>query len=92
MAYGHPRVKSHVPLKNVPNLITTTRVSEAIRLIDGAWRQNGIQHPRIAECGLCGRRDHRPFRFRCRSRLARQLDAALAGIDRITNDWNDHGI
>ncbi len=51
------RVTSHVALKDVPSLITTPRVIEAIGLIDGALRQSGIARPRIAVCGLnphCG--------------------------------------
>ena len=51
------RVTSHVALKDVPSLITTPRVIEAIGLIDSALRQSGIERPRIAVCGLnphCG--------------------------------------
>jgi 4-hydroxythreonine-4-phosphate dehydrogenase len=51
------RVTSHVALKDVPSLITTPRVIEAIGLINTALRQSGVEEPRIAVCGLnphCG--------------------------------------
>jgi 4-hydroxythreonine-4-phosphate dehydrogenase len=51
------RVTSHVALGDVPSLITTPRVIEAIRLINTALRQSGVEQPRIAVCGLnphCG--------------------------------------
>ncbi|MGH9356090.1 MAG: 4-hydroxythreonine-4-phosphate dehydrogenase PdxA, partial [Terriglobia bacterium] len=51
------RVTSHVPLRDVPGLITPARVIEAIDLIDGMLRRSGIEEPRIAVCGLnphCG--------------------------------------
>jgi 4-hydroxythreonine-4-phosphate dehydrogenase len=51
------RVTSHVALKDVPSLITTPRVMEAIGLINTALRQSGVEQPRIAVCGLnphCG--------------------------------------
>src|ERR1700730_4510977 len=46
------RVTSHVALKEVPSLITTPHVIEAIGLIDTALRQSGVEQPRIAVCGL----------------------------------------
>ncbi len=45
-------VTMHVALKEVPALITPTRVREAIDLIDHALRRAGIATPRIAVCGL----------------------------------------
>jgi 4-hydroxythreonine-4-phosphate dehydrogenase len=51
------RVTSHVALKDVPGLISTARVIEAIVLINTALRQSGVERPRIAVCGLnphCG--------------------------------------
>lgn len=51
------RVTSHMPLRDVPKLITKTRVIEAIKLIDGALRQSGLEQPRIGVCGFnphCG--------------------------------------
>lgn len=51
------RVTSHMALKDVPQFITAARVIEAIRLIDSALCQSGIEHPRIAVCGFnphCG--------------------------------------
>ena len=51
------RVTSHVPLRDVSDLITIPRVIEAIGLINIALRKCGVQRPRIAVCGLnphCG--------------------------------------
>jgi 4-hydroxythreonine-4-phosphate dehydrogenase len=51
------RVTSHVALRDVPGLITSARIIEAIRLVNDAVRQSGIEQPRIAVCGLnphCG--------------------------------------
>ena len=51
------RVTSHVALRDVPDLITSPRVIEAIELIDGMLRRSGIEEPRIGICGLnphCG--------------------------------------
>jgi 4-hydroxythreonine-4-phosphate dehydrogenase len=46
------RVTSHVPLKEVPSLITEDRIIEAIRLIDTELKRSGVARPRIAVCGL----------------------------------------
>jgi 4-hydroxythreonine-4-phosphate dehydrogenase len=51
------RVTSHMALKDVPAFVTQDRVMEAIRLIDGALKQSGVERPRIAVCGFnphCG--------------------------------------
>jgi 4-hydroxythreonine-4-phosphate dehydrogenase len=51
------RVTSHAALRDVPSLITTPRVIEAIGLINAALHQSGVEQPRIAVCGLnphCG--------------------------------------
>lgn len=51
------RVTSHVALKEVSALVTTSGVAQAIGLIDTAVRQSGVDRPRIAVCGLnphCG--------------------------------------
>lgn len=51
------RVTSHVALREVPSLVTTSGVVQAISLIHTGVRQSGIQRPRIAVCGLnphCG--------------------------------------
>jgi 4-hydroxythreonine-4-phosphate dehydrogenase len=51
------RVTSHMALKDVPQFITRERVMEAIRLIDRALKQSGLERPRIAVCGFnphCG--------------------------------------
>lgn len=46
------RVTSHVALSEVSGLLTPQRVAEAIELIAGVLRQNGVTRPRIAVCGL----------------------------------------
>jgi 4-hydroxythreonine-4-phosphate dehydrogenase len=46
------RVTSHVPLREVADLITTDAVRSAVHIIDGALRRAGIAKPRIAVSGL----------------------------------------
>lgn len=46
------RVTSHVPLREVPDLITTDAVRASISLLDGLLREAGIERPRIAVCAL----------------------------------------
>ena len=46
------RVTSHVPLRQVADLISARAVREAVQIIDGALRQAGIAAPRIAVSGL----------------------------------------
>jgi 4-hydroxythreonine-4-phosphate dehydrogenase len=46
------RVTSHVPLREVADLITPERVRDAVVLIDGALRAAGKEAPRIAVAGL----------------------------------------
>jgi 4-hydroxythreonine-4-phosphate dehydrogenase len=45
-------VTTHVPLSQVPALVTRKRVLEVIKLTDEAMRALGIQKPRIAVAGL----------------------------------------
>jgi 4-hydroxythreonine-4-phosphate dehydrogenase len=46
------RVTSHVPLREVADLITQSAVHDAVRIIDGALKRAGIDQPRIAVSGL----------------------------------------
>ena len=46
------RVTSHVPLREVADLITQEAVREAVHLIAGTLRNAGIARPRIAVAGL----------------------------------------
>lgn len=46
------RVTSHVPLREVADLITQASVADAVHIIDGALRRSGIARPRIAVSGL----------------------------------------
>ncbi len=46
------RVTSHVPLKEVSNLLTADKVADAIRMITEALRATGNARPRVAVCGL----------------------------------------
>jgi 4-hydroxythreonine-4-phosphate dehydrogenase len=45
-------VTSHVPLKDVPRLLTRSRIAATIRLANEGARALGIARPRIAVCGL----------------------------------------
>jgi 4-hydroxythreonine-4-phosphate dehydrogenase len=46
------RVTSHVPLREVADLITQESVRDAVHIIDRALRRSGIPRPRIAVSGL----------------------------------------
>jgi 4-hydroxythreonine-4-phosphate dehydrogenase len=46
------RVTSHVPLKEVSNLLSSQKVFESIWMISNALKAAGKQKPRIAICGL----------------------------------------
>jgi 4-hydroxythreonine-4-phosphate dehydrogenase len=46
------RVTSHVPLREVADLISARAVRDAVHIIDGALRQSGVAAPRIAVSGL----------------------------------------
>jgi len=46
------RVTSHVPLKEVSNLLSSQKVFESIGMISNALKAAGKQQPRIAVCGL----------------------------------------
>jgi len=46
------RVTSHVPLREVADLITEEAVRDAVHILDGALRRSGIAQPRIAVSGL----------------------------------------
>jgi 4-hydroxythreonine-4-phosphate dehydrogenase len=46
------RVTSHVPVREVADLITPQAVDDAVRIIDKALRRAGIARPRIAVSGL----------------------------------------
>lgn len=46
------RVTSHVPLRDVADLITEASVRDAVHILDGALRRAGIAQPRIAVSGL----------------------------------------
>jgi 4-hydroxythreonine-4-phosphate dehydrogenase len=46
------RVTSHVPLRDVADLLTAEKVAEAIGMLDDAQRRAGIASPRIGVCGL----------------------------------------
>jgi 4-hydroxythreonine-4-phosphate dehydrogenase len=46
------RVTSHVPLREVADLITPEAVRDAVHIIDRALRSSGIARPRIAVSGL----------------------------------------
>lgn len=46
------RVTSHVPLREVADLITVQGVRDGVLIIDQALRQSGIEKPRIAVSGL----------------------------------------
>ncbi len=46
------RVTSHVPLKEVSELLTADKVADAIRMITEALRATGNARPRVAVCGL----------------------------------------
>ena len=43
---------THIPIAKVAAMITTDRIAETIVLADRACRAMGIEHPRIAVCGL----------------------------------------
>ena len=46
------RVTSHVPVREVADLITPQAVADAVHIIDAALRRAGIARPRIAVSGL----------------------------------------
>jgi 4-hydroxythreonine-4-phosphate dehydrogenase len=46
------RVTSHVPLREVADLITPQSVADAVHIIDAALRRSGVARPRIAVSGL----------------------------------------
>lgn len=46
------RVTSHVPLKDVSNLLTKQKVADAIEMIAKALHASGKYDPRLAVCGL----------------------------------------
>ena len=46
------RVTSHVPLREVADLIDERTIGDAVRIIDSALKQAGVQKPRIAVSGL----------------------------------------
>jgi 4-hydroxythreonine-4-phosphate dehydrogenase len=46
------RVTSHVPLREVADLVTEEAVRDAVHILDGALRRSGIARPRIAVSGL----------------------------------------
>ena len=46
------RVTSHVPLREVADLITEEAVRDAVHIIDSALRRAGVARPRIAVSGL----------------------------------------
>jgi len=46
------RVTSHVPLRDVADLITGQRILTTVRLIDRVMRSAGLQNPKIALAGL----------------------------------------
>ena len=46
------RVTSHVPVREVADLITQAAVCDAVRIIDQALRRAGVARPRIAVSGL----------------------------------------
>ena len=46
------RVTSHVPLREVADLIDAPTIGQAVRIIDGALKRAGIARPRIAVSGL----------------------------------------
>ena len=46
------RVTSHVPVREVADLITPQAVRDAVLIIDGALKRSGIARPRIAVSGL----------------------------------------
>ena len=46
------RVTSHVPLRDVPDLLSAEKVAEAIGTLDDALRRAGNAAPRIGVCGL----------------------------------------
>lgn len=46
------RVTSHVPIREVADLITEQGVCDAVKIVDAALRQSGIAKPRIAVSGL----------------------------------------
>jgi 4-hydroxythreonine-4-phosphate dehydrogenase len=46
------RVTSHVPLRDVADLLSAEKVAEAISMLDDALRRAGIARPRIGVCGL----------------------------------------
>nr|WP_240980189.1 4-hydroxythreonine-4-phosphate dehydrogenase PdxA [Ramlibacter agri] len=46
------RVTSHVPLREVADLVTPQSVSDGVRIIDTALKRAGIARPRIAISGL----------------------------------------
>ncbi|HEY9571625.1 MAG TPA: 4-hydroxythreonine-4-phosphate dehydrogenase PdxA [Pusillimonas sp.] len=46
------RVTSHVPVREVADLITQEGICDAVQIIDAALRQAGIAKPRIAVSGL----------------------------------------
>ena len=46
------RVTSHVPLRDVADLITPDAIADAVHIIDRALRQAGVAAPRIAVSGL----------------------------------------
>src|SRR5690606_22281749 len=46
------RVTSHVPIREVADLITEESICDAVQIINNALRQSGIEKPRIAVSGL----------------------------------------
>lgn len=46
------RVTSHVPLRDVADLLTPEKVADAIGMITQALQASGVANPRLAVCGL----------------------------------------
>ena len=46
------RVSSHIALKDVPNFITSHRITEAVTLIDRTLRRSGLSRPRLSVAAL----------------------------------------
>ncbi|HEX2544424.1 MAG TPA: 4-hydroxythreonine-4-phosphate dehydrogenase PdxA [Ramlibacter sp.] len=77
------RVTSHVPLREVADLITQESVGAAVHIIDAALRRSGIARPRIAVSGL------NPHAGDSGSIGREEIDVIAPAVERLRRDGLD---
>jgi 4-hydroxythreonine-4-phosphate dehydrogenase len=77
------RVTSHVPLREVADLITDQAVGEAVHIIDRALRRAGVAQPRIAVSGL------NPHAGDNGSIGSEEIEIIAPAVDRLRRDGVD---